>query len=124
MSSRGGAQGLAMDQESRCAEGTVTNNEGSKMRIPAAIVLATLIATPATAIDIVSGSGAVVKNGAGLTVVNGDPCSGRMEAACLDREGDRLRNPDIAAPEPVGGADEPQDPKDCVSASCEGYYDD
>ena len=59
------------------------------MRVPAAILLAMLVATPAMAIDITSGSGAVVKNGAGLAVVNGDPCAGRMVAACLDREGDR-----------------------------------
>ena len=43
------------------------------MTVPANILLATLIATPAMAIGIVSGSGAVVKDGAGLTVVNGDP---------------------------------------------------
>ena len=59
------------------------------MRVPAAILLATLVATPAFAIDVVSGSGAAVKNGHGLTVVNGDPCAGRMEAACLGREDDR-----------------------------------
>lgn len=59
------------------------------MRIPAAILLTMLIATPAMAVDIVSGSGAVVKNGAGLTVVNGDPGDGRMEATCLDHEADR-----------------------------------
>lgn len=94
------------------------------MRVPAAIVLATLIATPALAIDIVSGSGAVVKNGAGLTVVNGDPCAGRMEAACMAREDDRSRNPDIAPPEPAGAADVPDDSQGCEGSSCEGkYYD-
>ena len=46
------------------------------MRVLAAIVLATVVATPALAIDIVSGSGNVIKNGAGLNVVNGDPCAG------------------------------------------------
>ncbi len=95
------------------------------MRIFAAIVLATLIATPATAIDIVSGSGAVVKNGAGLTVVNGDPCAGRMEAACLDREGDRIASQDITPVDTAGSAEEPQIPDDppysngCDSKTCE-----
>ena len=69
------------------------------MRVLAAIVLATVVATPALAIDIVSGSGMVIKNGAGLNVVNGDPCSGRMEAACLSREEDRRADvPDFVAP--------------------------
>ncbi len=65
------------------------------MRVPAAILLATLVATPAFAIDIVSGSGSVIKNGAGLNVVNGDPCAGRMEAACLSREDDRRSAPTV-----------------------------
>ena len=74
------------------------------MRIAAAIVLATMIATPAFAIDIVSGSGTVVKNGHGLTVVNGDPCEGQMEAACLGREDERRDGRPViaaaAAPQP------------------------
>ena len=93
------------------------------MRLAAAIVLATLIATPALAIDIVSGSGEVIKNGAGLNVVNGDPCDGRMEAACLDREGDRGRG---GFPEPLAPAAEPEpereydyDYKDQVSVKVE-----
>ena len=75
------------------------------MRLPAAIVLATVIATPALAIDVVSGSGAVVKNGAGLTVINGDPCDGRLEAACLSREDDRQND----IPEDVTTALEPEE---------------
>lgn len=90
------------------------------MRIPAAILLTILVATPAMAVDITSGSGAVVKNGAGLTVVNGDPCAGRMVAACLDRDGDRRagRSSDaiaasLATPDPV------EDQKECESSSCD-----
>ena len=75
------------------------------MRLAAAIVLATVIATPALAIDVVSGSGAVVKNGAGLTVINGDPCDGRLEAACLSREDDRQND----IPEDVTTALEPEE---------------
>lgn len=88
------------------------------MRVPAVILLSMLITTPAMAIDIVSGSGAVVKNGAGLTVVNGDPCAGRGEAACLDREEARRdrRVPDAAVPAAV---DPPEDPKECYSESCD-----
>ena len=78
-----------MDQQSAPRDRGALNHKGKKMRVPAAILLATLVATPAFAIDVVSGSGAVVKNGAGLNVVNGDPCAGRMEAACLSREEDR-----------------------------------
>lgn len=78
-----------MDQQSAPRARGAPKHEGKKMRVPAAILLATLVATPAFAIDIVSGSGAVVKNGHGLAVVNGDPCAGRMEAACLGREDDR-----------------------------------
>lgn len=64
--------------------------KGRKMRAPAAILLTMMIATPAMAVDVVSGSGEVVTNGAGMTMVNGDPCDGRMEAACLDRQSDRV----------------------------------
>lgn len=78
-----------MDQQSAPRARGAPKHEGKKMRVPAAILLATLVATPAFAIDVVSGSGAVVKNGAGLNVVNGDPCDGRLEAACLSREEDR-----------------------------------
>ncbi len=94
------------------------------MRLPAAIVLATLIATPALAIDIVSGSGAAVKNGHGLTVVNGEPCVGEMQAACLSREDDRRET----FGEPVAAAAVPQEPLErmeyeydysCDSAQCE-----
>jgi hypothetical protein len=85
-----------MDQI-RHAEGAARTLEGCKMKVPAAVVLAMLIATPAMAIEIVSGSGAVVKNGAGLAVVNGDPCAGQMVAACLDREEER-RDRDLEVP--------------------------
>lgn len=89
------------------------------MRIPAAIVLATLIATPAFAIDIVSGSGAVVKNGAGLTVINGDPCSGRMDAACLSRDDDRREGLTEAVAPVVEQQEEPNDyPYECRGQSC------
>lgn len=80
-----------MDQERPAGRSGKKKQREAKMRMFAAIVLATVVATPALAIDIVSGSGNVIKNGAGLNVVNGDPCSGRLNAACLDREGDRGR---------------------------------
>ena len=89
------------------------------MRVPAAIVLTMLIATPAMAVDIVSGSDAVVKNGAGLTVINGDPCSGRMEAVCFDRDGDR-RDRDLAVPVATTAVVE-EDPIDDCKGTCEDY---
>ena len=96
----------------------VQESKGITMRVPAAIVLATLVATPAMAIDIVSGSGAVIKNGAGLTVVNGDPCAGRMEAVCLDRQGDR-RQGGVPTPQPPAVQDPGlQDPGDGCEGDC------
>lgn len=93
------------------------------MKVPAAILLTMLVATPAMAVDIVSGSGNVIKNGAGLTVVNGDPCAGRMVAACLDREGDRRagRANDVeAVVEPAADPVDPVDEqKECTSYSCD-----